>query len=115
MKGNVYTMTELKRMIVIQSVIDNKRTGKEASQTLKLSERQVWRLVKKVKEGGVDKIKHGNFNRTPKNKIPDDIVNKVVNLKKSYEYELANFKHFTELLNERENIKLSYSTVVPQV
>lgn len=111
MKGNVYTMTELKRMIVIQSVIDNKRTGKEASQTLKLSERQVWRLVKKVKEGGVDKIKHGNFNRTPKNKIPDDIVNKVVNLKKSYEYELANFKHFTELLNERENIKLSYSTV----
>ena len=63
MKGNVYTMTELKRMIVIQSVIDNKRTGKEASQTLKLSERQVWRLVKKVKEGGVDKIKHGNFNR----------------------------------------------------
>ena len=111
MKGNVYTMTEINKMIVIQSVIDNKRTGKESSEALNLSERQIWRLVKKVKEGGVDKIKHGNHNRTPQNKIPDDVVNKVVNLKKSYEYELANFKHFTELLDERENIKLSYSTV----
>lgn len=104
-------MTEVNKMIVIQSVIDNKRTGKEASEALNLSERQVWRLVKKAKEGGIDKIKHGNHNRTPHNKIPDDVVNKVVKLKKSYEYELANFKHFTELLEERENIKLSYSTV----
>ena len=104
-------MDEVKKMIVIQSVIDNKRTGKEASVALNLSERQIWRLVKKVKEGGIDKIKHGNYSRIPKNKISEDIVNKIIELKKSYEYELANFKHFTELLEERENIKLSYSTV----
>lgn len=111
MKGNVYTMTDVKKMVVIQSVIDNKRTGKEASEALNLSERQIWRLVKKVKEEGIDEIKHGNCAKTPKNKIQDDIVNKVIELKKSYEYEQANFKHFTELLEERENIKLSYSTV----
>ena len=111
MKGNVYTMTEVKKMIVIQSVIDNKRTGKEASEALNISERQVWRLVKKVKDGGIDKIKHGNYNRITKNKVPDEIVNKILELKKSYKYELANFKHFTELLNEEENIKLSYSTI----
>lgn len=111
MKGNVYTMTEVNKMIVIQSVIDNKRTGKEASEALNLSERQIWRLVKKAKNGGIDKIKHGNYNRIPKNKISDDVVNKIVKLKNSYEYECTNFKHFTELLNERENIKLSYSTV----
>ena len=104
-------MTEVKKMIVIQSVIDNKRTGKEASEALSISERQVWRLVKKAKEGDIDKIKHGNYNRAPKNKISDDVVNRVVKLKSSYEYELANFKHFTELLEERENIILSYSTV----
>lgn len=111
MKGKSYTMIELKKMIVIQSVIDNKRTGKEASEALNISERQVWRLVKKVKEGGIDNIKHGNYNRTPQNKTPDDIVDKIVNLKKSYQYENANFKHFTELLSEKENINLSYSTV----
>jgi len=111
MKGKYYTMTEVKRMIVIQSVIDQKRTGKEASEILNVSERQIWRLVKKVKNNGIDSIKHGNCNRIPKNKIPDDIVNKIVNLKNSYKYENSNFKHFTELLNENENIKLSYSTV----
>ncbi len=106
-----YTMKDVNKMIVIQSVIDKKRTGKEASDALNISERQVWRLVKKVKDNGIDKIKHGNCNRPPSNKIPEEIINKVIELKKSYNYEQANFKHFTELLQERENIKLSYSTV----
>ena len=111
MKGKYYTMKDVQKMIVIQSVIDKKRTGKEASEVLKVSERQVWRLVKKAKDKGIDELKHGNCNRIPKNKVPEEIVNKVVELKKSHDYELANFKHFTELLEERENIKLSYSTV----
>ena len=111
MKGKYYTMTEVKRMIVIQSVIDKKRTGKEASEILKVSERQIWRLIKKAKDKGIDEIKHGNHNRIPKNKTPEEIVDKVVELKKSHNYELANFRHFTELLEENENIKLSYSTV----
>ena len=104
-------MKEINRMIVIQSVIDNKRIGKEASEILNLSERQVWRLVKKVKNNGIDNLKHGNCNKTPKNKITDDVVEKIVQLKKTYNYEDANIMHFTELLSERENINLSYSTV----
>ena len=53
MKGNYYTMTDLNKMIVVQSVIDKKRTGKEASEILKVSERHIWRLVKKAKEKGI--------------------------------------------------------------
>ena len=67
MKGKYYTMTEVQRMIVIQSVIDKKRTGKEASEILNVSERQIWRLIKKAKDKGIDEIKHGNYNRIPKN------------------------------------------------
>lgn len=111
MKGKIYTMKEVNRMIVIQSIIDNKRTGKEASEVLNLSERQIWRLVKKAKDKGIDNLKHGNCNKIPKNKVTDDIINKIVELKKSYNYEDANIMHFTELLGERENISLSYSTV----
>lgn len=111
MKGKYYTMKDVQKMIVIQSVIDKKRTGKEASEVLNVTERQIWRLVKKAKEKGIDNLTHGNCNKIPKNKVSEDIVNKVVELKKSHEYEDANFRHFTELLNERENIKLSYSTV----
>lgn len=109
MKGNYYSMEEVKKLTVIQMVIDNKRTGKEASEILELSERQIWRLVKKVKENGIDGIKHGNQQRIPKNKIPLDTINKIIDLKKSYDYEKANFNHFRDLLEERENIKLSYS------
>ena len=111
MKGNYYTMKDVQKMVVIQSVVDHKRTGKEASAALNLSERQVWRLVNKAKKDGIQGLKHGNSSKSPKNKISDEVVAKVVELKKSYKYEAANFKHFTELLEENENIKLSYSTV----
>lgn len=111
MKGNYYSMKEVNKMIVIQSILDKKRTGKEAAQALSISERQIWRLVKKAREEGIEGLKHGNYNRVPSKKTPDEIVNKVIKLKSSHNYELANFKHFTELLDEKENIKLSYSTV----
>lgn len=109
MKGNNYSMEELKKLTVIQSVIDGKRTGKEASEILELSERQIWRLVKKVKEEGIEGIKHGNCKRTPNNKTPLETIEKIISLKKSYNYEDANFNHFRDLLEERENIKISYS------
>ena len=101
-------MKDIKKLVVIQTVVDGTRTGKEASELLHLSERQIWRLVKKVKEGGMEGIKHGNSNKVPKNKIPLETVNEIIKLKKSYEYEEANFSHFRDLLQERENIKISY-------
>lgn len=109
MKGSCYSMKEVKKLTVIQTVIDGKRTAKEASEVLELSERQIWRLVKKIKEGGLDGIKHGNCKRTPKNKIESEVVDKIIQLKKSHNYEDANFRHFRDLLEERENIKISYS------
>ena len=109
MEGMIYSMKEVKKYSAIQSVIDGIRTGKEASEVLNISERQVWRLVKKVKEKGIEGIKHGNCNRSPKNKIPPDIVKKIVELKNSHDYEDANFCHFRDLLEERENIVISYS------
>ena len=109
MKGTNYSMEEVKKITVVQTVVDGKRTGKEASELLGLSERQIWRLVKKVKENGISGIKHGNCNKEPKNKIPEEVVTKIIELKKKYEYEDANFNHFRDLLEEKENIKISYS------
>lgn len=111
LKGMYYTVDDAKRMLVIQSVLEKKKTGLEASEILGVTERQIWRLVKKAKEKGIENLIHGNHFRIPKNKIPDEIVKKVVELKKTHNYEDANFRHFTELLEEKENIKLSYSTV----
>lgn len=104
-------MKDVTKLTVIQSVIDKKRTGKEASEILELSERQIWRLVKKIKEKGMEGIKHGNCNKPSKNKIPQETIDKIIKLKKSYNYEKTNFSHFRELLEEKENIKISYTSL----
>lgn len=111
MKGIEFTEMDIEKLIVIQSVIDGKRTGKEASNKLGLSERQIWRLVKKVKDKGIEGIKHGNcFNKQPKF-ITDEFKEYIKNLKLSDDYCDTNFKHFQELLEERENIKISYTSL----
>ena len=69
MKGSYYTDMELKQLNIIQSVIDKKRTGKEAASALKISERQVWRKVKSVKEQGEIGIKHRNQFHKPAHTI----------------------------------------------
>lgn len=109
MKGSYYTTMEIKQLNIIQSVIDGKRTGKEAAHALKISERQVWRKVKSIKDNGDIGIKHGNTFRKPKNSISDELINKIINLKLSNDYCDTNFTHFKELLEERENIVISYT------
>ena len=111
MKGNNFTDMEIEKLIVIQEVIDGKKTGKQAGNKLDLSERQIWRLVAKVKKQGNIGIKHGNcFNKNPKF-ITDDFKRHIKDLKLSEDYCDTNFTHFQELLEERENIKISYSSV----
>lgn len=111
MKGIEFTEMDIEKLIVIQSVIEGKRTGKEASDKLDLSERQIWRLVKKVKNNGTNGIKHGNcFIKQPRF-ITEEFKIKIKNLKLSDDYCDTNFTHFQELLDERENIKISYTSL----
>ena len=111
MKGIEFTDMDIEKLIVIQSVIDGKKTGKQASEKLNLSERQIWRLVAKVKNNGNKGIKHGNcFNRNPRF-ITENFKNKIKDLKLFDDYCDANFTHFQELLEECENIKISYSSL----
>ena len=111
MKGSYYTNMELKQLIIIQSVINKKRTGKEAAKILNISERQVWRKVKSVREHGNIGIKHKNQFHKPINTIPDEIKEKIIELKLSYNYCDANFSHFKELLEEKEQIHISYTAL----
>ena len=88
MKGNNFTDMEIGKLIVIQEVIDGKKTGKQASNKLDLSERQIWRLVAKVKKQGNIGIKHGNcFNQNPKF-ITDDFKKHIIMKKR----ELINYR-----------------------
>lgn len=111
MKGNYYTNMELKQLNIIQSVIDGQRTGKEAATALNISERQIWRKVKSVKENGEIGIKHKNQFHKPVHTISEDLKKQIIKLKLSDDYCDANFSHFRELLQERENITISYTSL----
>ena len=86
-------------------------TVKQVANALGLSERRVKQIKKEVKENGVKSIQHGNRGRKPKNTISNETKKKILELRSSYQYELSNFKHFQEILKERENIDISYSAL----
>ena len=102
---------EIKRAMLIESCIKGQCTVKQVATALGLSERRVKQIKKEVKENGVKSIAHGNRGRKPKNTIPNEIRKRILELRSSYEYEISNFKHFQELLKERENIDISYSAL----
>ena len=102
---------DLKRATLIEACIKGQCTVKQVATALGLSELRVKQIKKEVKENGVKSIQHGNRGRKPKNTIPDETKKKILELRSSYEYEISNFKHFQELLKERENIDISYSAL----
>ena len=102
---------DLKRVTLIEACIKGECTVKQVATALGLSERRVKQIKKEVKENGVKSIQHGNRGRKPKNTIPDETRKKILELRNSYQYEMSNFKHFQELLKERENIDISYSAL----
>ena len=111
MKEGLYTMNEIKRISIIQSVIDKKRIQKEAAKALNISDRQIRKIVKRFKEEGPDGIKHKNKFNKPAHTFSDDFKHKIIELKLSEDYIDTNFSHFKDLLEERENIKISYSAL----
>ena len=102
---------EIKRATLIEACIKGECTVKQVAIALGLSERRVKQIKKEVKEHGVKSIPHGNRGRKPKNTISNETRKRILELRCSYEYEISNFKHFQELLKQRENIDISYSAL----
>ena len=112
MRKELFNMTqkEITRLRVINQTIDKVITIREAAELLGLSERQVIRLKKGVVEEGPAFIIHKNRGRKPQHTLPDEVRMKIVELKQT-KYQEANFSHFVELLEEHEDIKVSYTSV----
>jgi len=105
------TQDERNKLYVARCLLDGKMTISEAAETLGLSERQIKRLKKGVKEQGETFVIHKNRGRKPSHALTDEIRNLVVTHKISEKYSKANFSHFQELLGEHESISLSKPSV----
>lgn len=86
-------------------------TVKEASEGLGISERQVQRLKKEVKENGPGALIHKNTSRKPSHALTEEEKSRIVKIRKRPGYKDANFSHFRELLEVNHQIEISYSAL----
>jgi len=101
---------EWKRLDVVRRVERGALTEGEASQVLGLSERQVRRVCKAVRQHGSDGVVHGNTGRPPANRLSDPQRAKIVRLARK-KYAGFNDHHLTEKLVEEEKVAVSRSSV----
>jgi transposase len=113
MKQEVIKLTkeQLTKYEVVSSANAGYITVSEAALALGLSERQIKRLKKKVREEGVAAVIHKNTLRTPSHAISQETKDVILELKHSDIYAMSNFKHFQELLSEHHETDISYSSL----
>ena len=105
-------MDEKKKYEVIKSLADHPTPNKQrAAITLNCTVRHINRMLKGYREQGKAYFIHGNSGRKPANTISDEIRKLIIDLYRN-KYYGANFKHFTELLEKHENIRISPSAVM---
>jgi len=110
MRGLTLTEKEQTRLRIVTGVVGREWTVVEAARVLGTSERHVWRMLAGYKARGAASIAHGNRGRIPRNATPSELRTQIVSLVRD-RYGGVNHTHLTELLEEREDISLSRSTV----
>lgn len=103
-------MTEEDKYITIKKLVETDGNKQRAAIHLGCTVRHINRMIKGYKEKGKEFFVHGNRGRKPAHTIDDKTRQNVLNLYRT-KYEEANFAHYSELLEEYENIKISTSTI----
>src|SRR4030042_5155844 len=101
---------EQKRLKVLNLTISGKMSRKQAAEGMGISLRHTKRLVATYQKEGAAAIAHGNRGKKPAHALSEEVQKKVTELMRT-KYVGFNFSHFTELLEEREETRLSRSTV----
>lgn len=101
---------ELHRMHVVRLTLEGRESVGRGAKLLGISPRQMKRLRRKMRKGGVGGLVHGNRGRKAWNKTVSEKVKKVMELARG-RYQGLNDTHLTEKLKEKEEISLSRSVV----
>lgn len=104
------TVAQSQKHQVIQTAIDGHITNAQAAGALGKSIRQVQRLKAKVRILGPPGVRHGNAGRTPHNRLPPDLRQKILDLAATV-YRDYNFSHLADVLPEDHGIVVSDETL----
>ena len=110
MKGLTLTTKEQTRLHILNGVLEGHWFVREAAEVLGVSERHAWRILAAYRKEGAAALAHGNRGRVPTNTTLAWVQKRVVDIVQE-RYRGINHTHLTELLEEREGIVLSRSTV----
>ncbi len=101
---------EQKRLMVLNQIVAGKIKSKEAAEISGLSLRHIRRLLAAYRMEGAAALAHGNRGRKPHHTLDSELRDKIIELGQT-KYSGINHLHFTELLDEREGMVLSRSTI----
>src|SRR4030042_758166 len=101
---------EIRRLHVIKKVIEGGVKGKEAAECLDISDRQIRRIVNRVREEGEEGIRHRLRGIESKRKISEEIKEKAVKVYRE-KYDGFGPTLACEKMNEDEGIEVSDETL----
>lgn len=104
------TMKEANKYEIICEVLKGYMKVKEASEKLGLSERQIYRLKKRVKEGGARGVIHKSRGQSRVRWLTQEVKDRIIEFYDD-KYNGFNISHMTEYLNRDERIRVSRESV----
>lgn len=112
MKGGklLVTMKDIRRYKVLKDVIDKMLRGTEAAQLLNLTTVHISRLKKRLLNEGFEGLLRRVACAPPGNKIPESVINKIIQLRKELYYDF-NVMHLKEKLEEIHKLTYSYESI----
>lgn len=110
MRKVVLTLKENEKYLVIKKLVESNGNKVRAASKLKLTVRQINRLIVGYKKWGKDFFVHGNRNRKPTHALSLEQKDKIEDLYNTKYFDCT-YTLFTELLAQKEHIFLSVDEV----
>ncbi len=112
MTQEILTMSQkdIKRLHIIQKVVEKSLKQVEAAKVLELSERQIRRIRKRVEVDGAQGIKHGSCGKRSRNATDEKLKGKILGLYRN-KYERFGPTLACEKLLEKDKVRISRETL----
>ena len=110
MKDTKFNQRQQERLPALNAMLKDQLPAAQAAKLMGISERHARRLRLAFRKKGVAALVHGNRGHKPPNSVPEATAAKVVDLARG-RYAGLNHSRLTEVLAEREGIRLALGTV----
>jgi len=100
------------RIGIITKFIDGDLSRSQTAELAGISERQVTRIVKEMKDLGAGATLHKNIGNRPANSINAEVEAAILEILSWPEYYKVNFLHFSDSLRDRHGILIPYPSLV---